>query len=110
MNTYPTTPTPRIGSKDTKIIPIVKSESEGNYTKVRRVTTKARMKFNLKYNTITSDEFNTLDAFFEANQGIAFIFVHPVTSISYNCIFNQSELGKNYKGVHIDTDMILEEV
>lgn len=111
MNTFPTDPKPRIGSKDTTIIPIVKSESDGNYTRVRRIATRSREKFELNYNVITFSEFDILKSFFVANQGFPFTFTHPATSVAYTCIFSQEELEKNYiDSKFINTKIILEEV
>jgi len=111
MNTFPLTPCPRVGSKQTTILPIIKSESEGNYTKVRKIATRDRKKFELKYTTITHGEFAILESFFLANQGMMFEFTNQATDEVYTCIFTQSELPCNYKTpIHIDTDIILEEV
>lgn len=111
MNTFPTVPCPRMGSMDTTILPIIKTESEGNYTRVRRTATRSREKFELDFSTIKLTEFNVLKAFFLANQGLPFTFVHPDTAVSYTCILNQSELKKKRFSKNIvSTQMILEEI
>ena len=111
MANFPTAPCPRVGTKETTVIPIVKSESEGNYTKVRRVATRSRKKFELKYNALTLSEFQILETFFIDNQGSSFTFTHPSTAVEYECIFNQSELKKDFTDTKIvNTDIVLEEV
>ncbi len=111
MNTFPAAVCPRMATKETTLLPIIKVESDANYTKVRRVSTRAREKFELAFSTITETEFATLKAFFIANQGLPFIFVHPNSAISYTCVFNQSELKKTYfSKLLVSTQMVLEEV
>ena len=111
MNIFPTNPIPRSGTKQTTIIPIAKSESEGNYSKVRRLVTKERKKFELKFNTLTHAEYSILETFFIYNQGLVFEFTNQVTDITHNCIFSQSELLATYvNSLHINVDIIIEEV
>ena len=108
---YPTTPKPRAsGSEDTKTRALVKSESEGAYVRVRPLATKAINRFKLNYSNITRAEFATLSSFFDANIGKTFTFVHPDTSVSYSCTFDQEELRKTYvDGVLVSTEITLVE-
>jgi len=108
---YPTTPIPSLGSSTETYIPLIKSESDGNYTKVRRRTTKAREKFSLKYNNISFDEFDTLRSFFLAAQGQSFTFTEPMTGVQYTCIMSQESLPKDYATTNtVSTSVELEEV
>ena len=109
---FPTEPIPRAsGSDETIIIPLVKSESEGAYTKVRRKITKVKNEFKLNYRKITKAEYTILKNYFIANQGLEFQFVHPDTLEEYTCIFKQDKLVKTHTdGVLVSTEIMLEEV
>lgn len=112
MAIYPTEPKVRAsGSSDKLNIPTIRTESENAYTKVRRKTTRTKSKFKLSYRSITEAEYTILQTFFNTNQGLAFTFVHPATTVSYNCIFSQDDLDKTYKdGVLVSTEISIEEI
>lgn len=108
---YPTIPEPRVGSKDSKNIPLITSESEGSYKKVRRRSTKALNSFTLDYTSITESEFAILDAYFETYIGTSFDFVHPKTNVTYSCTFETETLEKTYlAGGFISTSVKLMEI
>jgi len=53
----------------------------------------AKMEFKVSYNTLTLTEMNTLQTFFENNQGTAFDWTHPEEGGSvYTVVFNQDSL------------------
>jgi hypothetical protein len=109
METFPTEPHPRVGSKESTVNPIIKSESDGNYTKTRRITTKSRKKFELNYNALTMPEYQILEDFFNANQGMPFLFTAPNSTV-YECIFVQDELPKDYvNSFVVNTSIKIEE-
>ncbi len=111
MNTFPSTLIPNIHSSETLSIPLVTSETEGNYPKVRRRTTKAREKFDLKFDPLTVTEWAILKAFFETNQGLPFTFVHPTSLVSYTCVIMQDTLEKSFISSFIfKTALKIEEV
>lgn len=108
---YPIEPIPSLSSTSETYIPIVKSESDGNYPKVRRKTTRGREKFSLIYSGITHTEFTILQDFFKLNQGLVFEFTEPLTGVVRNCIFSQESLEKKYDTVNtVSTSVQLEEV
>ena len=109
---YPTEPRVRAsGTVDTATIPLVKSESDGAYTKVRRKVTRVKNKFTLSYQKITYDEFDILKAYFYANQGLSFDFIHPSNAETFTCVFAQEEIQKTYiDSVLVSTTIVLEEV
>lgn len=109
---YPILPKPSApGSSDTLSIPVLRSESEGAYTKVRRITTKAKNEFTLKYNKLTKVNYAILSDYFSANQGLSFDFVHPDTNITHTCVFMQDSIKKTHiDGVLSSTVIKLEEV
>ena len=96
MATFPTEPIPRMGSKDKKKYNVLKNEFEANYLQVRKASTRSRQMFTLEYNAISNDEFDILEAFFDANIGTIFTFVHPSTSVSYQVTFSDDNLEKKY--------------
>lgn len=114
MATYPTTiVAPNKGTSEEDYIPLIRTESDGNYPKTRRIATKSRKKFRLSYTNMTLADYTTLQTFFIANQGLSFTFTNPTDSISYDCIFAQDSLVKTYQ--HdvtnlISTQVSLEEV
>lgn len=96
MNTYPASPAPSRGTGDSDYLPLIQSESEFNYVKTRRKTTVSRKEFIYTYPNLTLVEYNILNAFFLANQGLEFTFIDPVTAISYTCVFSMDRIGKRY--------------
>ena len=91
---YPLIPKAHQGSKTDLNIPIVKSESEGAYTKVRRTTTKTKRTWELRYKSITLANYEILEDYFNANQGLSFEFVS--NNITYDVIFNQDKITKEH--------------
>ena len=111
MNTYPATPAPRLGTKESTISPLLKSTTDANYIKVRRLATKSRKKFELKYSPILEDEYNVLETFFLENQGVPFTFIHPISGVAYTCTFTQDELTKEFiTNKTFGTEVRIEEV
>lgn len=111
MATFPTNIIPQLGTKDDTYLPVIRVESERGYPKTRRLNTKSRFKSELMFNAITLTEFNTLETFFIANQGIPFTYIHPITAVSYDCTFMQDSLTKRFITPDIvSTKIMIEEV
>ena len=109
MAQFPTTPIPRMGSGQKTKYNVFKNSFEANYLQVRRGSTRGRMVFNLNYNSITDIEFETLQAFFDANIGTVFDFVHPKTLVTYKVTFQNDELEYTHTTFNRgDTKIILE--
>ncbi len=95
---YPTTPKPRVnGSGGNKEYVIIESKFEGNYTQTRRGATRGIETFDIDYKSITWDEYNTLLAFFDANVGGTFTFVHPTTAVTHTVKFVNTSLSYKYE-------------
>jgi hypothetical protein len=109
MATFPSTPIPRIGSgQKTKYI-VLKTSFEANYLQVRKGSTRGRKVFILNYNSITDDEFETLQSFFDANIGNLFDFVHPKSNETFVVTFQNDELEFTHTTSNRgDTKIILE--
>lgn len=110
MAIYPTTPIPSIGSKSAYIIPIVKSEADGNYIRVRRRSTRKRESFELKYSLMSYEEYAVLEEFFDTNQGLSFTWTHPVTSAEHTVVFMMDRLEATMYETYCEVTVMLEEL
>lgn len=112
MAVFPTFPSPRVnGNGGSTQYLVIKSNFEGNYSQTRRGATRGIETFDLSYEAITNDEYATLKAFFDANVGGSFIFVHPQTAASHIVRFGMDKI--TYKSVstqRVSTNIVLEEV
>lgn len=84
MNTYPTKPTPAIGSARAIIKPALRSQSESGYIYTRAKFTRQKSKYTLNYPLLTKSELETLVNFFNENQGQSFKFTHPLEKRTEN--------------------------
>lgn len=93
MNTYPTTlPAPSVGSTHTVRTPVIRSDSEANYPSTRRRHSRVTEKWSLEYSVLTFDEYEILRDFFEANQGLAFLYTPENSTVAKTVIFDMDEL------------------
>lgn len=105
----PLAPAPRLGTKENKTFAVIRSEFENTYAQVRRVTTKPRHIFSLDYTALTLAEFQILETHFDTHVGTTFLFVHPLSLVSYTVTYQKAELEKSYRSSAIvDTTIILE--
>lgn len=109
MPTFPTSPKPQVGGSEEYIIPIVKTESDGNYIKVRRKTTKKRELFTLKF-TCPHSGYEAIKSFFSSYQGTSFTWTHPITGSTHTVIFGQDKLSRTVYPTHSEFTVILEEL
>jgi len=109
MAIYPISPVPHQGSKTDLNIPVIKAESEGAYTKVRRTTTKTKRTWDLSYKNILLQDYQILEDFFNDNQGLSFDYTYD--DVTYTVIFNQAKITKEHTtGVTASTSIQLEQV
>ena len=93
MTTYPSTPRFIFDGEIITKKGALRSESEAGYTMSRPRFTKSKKSFTLNYTAIKNEDYATLEAFFEANQGSNFSFSHPIDpSKSYTVTFAIDEL------------------
>lgn len=92
MAVYPSSPMFRVNSTRGKRLYAIRTETEGGYGQTRQQFTKARPLYTLEYDTITNEEYETLETFFLENQGTIFSFTHPKEGITYDVMFNMDEL------------------
>jgi len=72
--------------------PIVRTPFENGAVQTRTRVTTSRWKFSVGANLMTTTLYNTLTAFFDANQGGAFDFIHPITGVTHEVRFSEDEL------------------
>lgn len=112
MAIFPTNPKPRInGTGGGTEYLVIKSKFEGNYSQTRRAATRGVETFDLNYDAITNAEYDILKAFFDANVGGSFTFVHPQTAISHIVRFGTEKITyKTISNQRVSTNIMLEEV
>jgi len=92
MTTFPTIQSPN-GLQQKTIKPAQRSTSSAGYTMARAKATIAKKEFKVMYQNLTTAERNTLQTFFNSNQGLEFDWTHPEPSGStYQVIFNQDDI------------------
>lgn len=97
MNIFPSNPKPRInGTGGSKEFHIIESKFENNFSQTRRGATRGIRTFELNYDAVTFAEYNTLEAFFDANAGANFLFVDPETSVTHTVKFVDTKLTYKY--------------
>jgi hypothetical protein len=99
----------RRGSSEEYIIPIIKTESEGNYIRVRRGSTKKREVFTLIFRTPNSD-YETIKGHFNGNQGSSFTWLHQETGITHIVVYGMDRLKRSMFGGYSEYTVILEEL
>ena len=72
--------------------PQIRTPFESGVVQSRARGTTSRWKFQVGGDLMTTAQLNTLVAFFDANQGSTFDFVHPITGTSYEVRFSEDEL------------------
>lgn len=110
MANYPSNPIPSVGSRESYIIPIIKTETEGNYLRVRRRSTKKRETFELKYNQMSYSDYDTIKEFFTDYQGSAFTWTHPITGVDHTVVFDMNELQRTMYETHCEVTIMLAEL
>jgi hypothetical protein len=111
MNTFPNLNIEATSFKEESIKPVLKSSYDGGYEIQRLKYSRTIRKFTFTLKALSATEADTVSAFFEANQGVEFIFVHPVTSVNYTVRFDMDSLKFDYiSPLYKSTNIILKEV
>jgi len=75
----------------------ISAESSAGYFMSRPAGSVAKKEFTLSFASLTITERNTLQTFFDTNQGLAITWTHPETGgATYNVSFLEDELSFNY--------------
>ncbi len=100
MNAWPSTlPTPSWGLTEEFYKPQLITPFDANYSQSRPKTTRGIDRWgNLGWTIMTEAEYQTLRAFFDANQGNLFSFTHPMTGRVYTCHFTEDSIKSDFGG------------
>jgi hypothetical protein len=114
MANWPSTlSSPDWGLEEEYSKPQLKTDFEANYGQSRPKVTRGTDRWgNLGWKLLPEDEYQTLKAFFNANQGSVFVWVHPITGVSYNCRFSADSIKSSFAfpGWRKDVQCPIEEV
>ncbi len=93
-NTFPSTvKKPDYGMyKESSYKPARRTEFEGNTISTRPRATKVRRKFIIGWRSMSQSDKVLVTEFFEANQGYAFNFTPPHSTIARLCVFATDEI------------------
>lgn len=92
MAVFPSIATPQYGTTDETYLPQIRTEFEGGYVQSRKQTTRARRRMTLYWAALSEADFQTLKAFFVANQGGSFSFTDPIESAAGTWRFSGNSL------------------
>jgi len=70
----------------------LRSRSEDGKPSYRPLWTSTKKNFTLSYNSLSNADYNTLETFFDENQGVEIIYTNHLNSNSYNVIIAVDEL------------------
>ena len=85
--------------------PQIKDEFEANYVQVGPAASRGRSKFPLAWHLMSEAEYQTLLAFFAANQGSAFTYTHPIAATSHVCVFSANSIRSKWHSVGWRSDV-----
>jgi hypothetical protein len=111
MNTWPSIISPDYGLSEDCYIPQIRTEFEANYVQSRRRATRAVRRWALEWSFLPESQYQTLETFFNANQGSIFYWTHPVTNVTYECRFSEDKLKSdinldNYRKVNCTIEAV----
>jgi hypothetical protein len=93
MASFPTTiMAPSFDFDEETYKPQTRIEFDANYVQSRPRSTRAVDKFNLNWNQMPEDQYQVLKAFFIANQGTLFDWIHPITGVTYSVRFSSDSM------------------
>lgn len=82
--------------EDKKIKPVSKSSYDGGYTQRVAKFTRTLSQFTFSHENLSQIEKETLEAFFNQNQGLSFTFVHPLNSETFEVSFDSDDVSFSY--------------
>jgi len=109
MATFPTLPITKISRKTNK--PLIKQSYGGGYEQQRLKNTRNIKEFSLTFSVLTQAEAQTLENFFDANQGFAFDFYDAVFATTHQVRFTSDSISFNQDMPrYFSTSLTLKEV
>lgn len=91
-NAWPAIAKPDFPLGDDRQYPVVRTEFETGAVQTRLRFSKQRIVCTLNWNAMSETDYQTLETFFDANQGLTITWTHPVTSASYTVRFRGDSL------------------
>jgi len=94
-NTWPTIAEPIYPIKEKTLFPVVRTDKEAPYMQARKRWTSSKKIWTLTWDekvSLTETDYQTLETFFLANQGLAFSWTHYATNVTYTVMFDQDDL------------------
>lgn len=106
-----TLPKPDYPLEEKSYKPQVRIEFEANYVQSRAAAKRKRKKFPLRWSLMTEADYQTLESFWDDNQGGLFAWTHPETLTTYTCRFSGDELvgslvQPGYRKVEVDIEEV----
>ena len=92
-----TMPLPDEGVEEEFYKPQRKMEFEANYGQTGPRATRGRRRFPLAWNYLSETDFQTLEAFFNTNQGSSFTYTHPIRSTTHTCVFATDSIKHKWR-------------
>ena len=76
--------------------PQTKTEFGANYAQVFPRATRGRGKWALVWGLLSETDYQTLQAFFAANQGCMFTWTHPIAATTHTCVFTADSIKSKW--------------
>jgi hypothetical protein len=114
LGNWPSIVSPTYGTSVEHYKPQVRTEFEAGYVQTRVRATLAKKRWTARWNYMPEADYQTLETFFDTNQGGSFNWTEPVTGASYVCRFASNSLNSTWvtRGAtyYRSVEVILEEV
>jgi hypothetical protein len=88
LASFPSIREPSIATKPEFYKPQVQVEFEANYVSSWPKVSRGRRKWTLLWPYLSEADYQTLEDFFDDNQGGMFTWTHPITNTGYTCMFS----------------------
>ena len=89
----------------------IKTETEAGYLRTRARSVRSFKSFSLRYTNLNDTKLQSLLTFFDTNAGESFVWQHPVTTTTYNVVFENESLDYAYNEKHrVEVSISLREV
>ena len=106
-----TIPLPQYPFKESVFDPINRTSFDSGDVAARPKFTRARKKFELKWDYLSPEEYAGIEDFFMALRGAAFVWQHPITGKEYTLLWSDDSLDATVPSLHYHSVTVrLEEV
>lgn len=98
MEDWPATlPPPDEGLEEEYYKPQTKTEFEANYIQVYPRASRGRGRWPLGWGYMDETDYQTLETFFDANQGCMFTWIHPIKATTHTCVFSSDSIKSKWR-------------